>query len=240
MHDATRVECSRRSGGSAADVVGGKSRALAPALAAGDRAVSASREHGTVGRRDRGTALSDDGNVQRHCGRDGGARDHVRTEVAGDHFVRDRRGRQPVRAVCARPASAGRRQREARVPVALPGHQRRRRADRHAGRHRGQRLLAAHQERAVDVPVARAVAVLRPGFRLRGRRDGRRTVAGPHQTVVLPNRTYLHTHTHTHPNVHVVRAPVPDKAEIGDSRWPVGRLLDTTSIQPYRPGSGRK
>lgn len=141
-----------------------------------------------------------DENVQRHVHRGEPAahrRRDARKKVDGDRAVRGRRVRQPVGAVRARPDRAARRrhQRQTHVPVALPGRPRRRRAGRHAGRHLGHHLLAAHPHRAVDVPVARTLAVLRPGIRLRGRHNVRRTVAGPHQTVVLPNRTYLHLYT---------------------------------------------
>lgn len=74
----------------------------------------------------------------------------------------------------------------AQVPAALPGHQRLRGAGRHAGRDRRQDRVAVDRQRRVDVPANSAVAVLRLGLRLRGRPDGRRTVAGHHQTVFLP------------------------------------------------------
>jgi len=42
------------------------------------------------------------------------------------------------------------------------------------------------QQQFVDVSELRSVSVLRVGHRVRGHRDGRRSLVGTHQTVFLP------------------------------------------------------
>lgn len=96
--------------------------------------------------------------------------------------------RQPVGAVHPAPDPV-QQQPETRFHVAVSGHQRLHRAHRHAGPDVRGPVLAGHHAERVVVPVPRAVAVFRPGLRVRGHRDGRRTLAGPHQTVFLPKGT---------------------------------------------------
>lgn len=100
-------------------------------------------------------------------------RGHIRQRVGAVHPAPDPVQQQP----------------ETRVHVALSGHQRLHRAGRHAGPHVHPRLLPRHVQGHVDMPDPRPLAVLRAGLRLRGRRHGRRTVAGAHQTVFLPKGT---------------------------------------------------
>jgi len=66
------------------------------------------------------------------------------------------------------------------------GHQRLHRARWHVDPDVRERPMAEHQEQRVVVPDPRPVAVLRAGLGVRSHRDGRRTLAGAHQTVFLP------------------------------------------------------
>lgn len=109
--------------------------------------------------------------------------------VRRDRAVHDRHIRQPVGPVHPAPDPV-QQQSETRIHVALSGHQRLYSAYRHAGPDVRVHLLARDQEEHLVVPDSRPVAVLRAGIRLRGHRDGRRTVAGPHQTVFLPEGKY--------------------------------------------------
>jgi len=73
----------------------------------------------------------------------------------------------------------------------VPGRQRFDRARRQGGTHVRQRRVAVHQEDRLVVPDQRPVAVLRAELRVRGSHDGRRTLAGAHQTVFLQKGAYL-------------------------------------------------
>lgn len=110
--------------------------------------------------------------------------------VRRDRAVHDRHIRQPVGPVHPAPDPV-QQQSETRVHVALSGHQRLYSAHRHAGPDVRVHLLARNQEEHLVVPDSRPVAVLRAGIRLRGHRDGCRTVAGPHQTVFLPEGSVI-------------------------------------------------
>jgi len=72
----------------------------------------------------------------------------------------------------------------------VPGDQRLYSAGRYAMPDVRGRLFPRRQDERVVLSEPRPLAVLRSGLRLRGRRDGRRTVAGPHQTVFLPKGTF--------------------------------------------------
>lgn len=104
--------------------------------------------------------------------------------------VRVRRIRQPVGAVHTVPGPIGQ-QPEARLHVAVPGHQRFDRARRQGGTHVRQHQVALHKEHRLVVPDQRPVAVLRAQLWVRGSHDGRRTLAGAHQTVFLQKGAFL-------------------------------------------------
>lgn len=80
---------------------------------------------------------------------------------------------------------------ETRLHVAVPGHQRFNRAHRQGDIHVRQHQVALHQEDRLIVPDRHPVAVLRAELWVRGSHDGRRTLAGAHQTVFLQKDAYF-------------------------------------------------
>lgn len=134
-----------------------------------------------------------DGSAERDRSvRDDAERRGARVTDGRGGAVHRRHIRQPVGAVHPAP-DPDQQQPEARVHAPVPGHQRLHRAHRHVPHVRRENAVAARQEGRVDVPVPGPVAVLRAELRLRGHRHGRRTLAGPHQTVFLPTGTYCST-----------------------------------------------
>lgn len=112
------------------------------------------------------------------------------SSVRRDRAVHNWHIRQPVCPVHPAPDPV-QQQPETWVYVALSGHQRLYSAHRYADPVVRVYLLARNQEEYLVLPDSRLVAVLRAGIRLRGHSDGRRTVAGPYQTVFLPEGMYL-------------------------------------------------
>lgn len=91
---------------------------------------------------------------------------------------------QPVGPVYPAPDTVNH-QPETRVHVAVPGHQRLHSPRLCAGQAVRESVVARHRLAFVDVPDPRPDRVLRAQFRLRGHRDGRRTLAGLQETIFL-------------------------------------------------------